>query len=287
MDEDLADAKTETGQAAMRVIDAHCHLDDFEDLPAVLDRARAAGVIHLVVNGLWRAPGDFGHALALARRDPARISATVAIHPHDASRAAQADFELVRQIARDQAIRAIGETGLDFHYDFSPPGAQREVMRWHIRLAREIAKPLVLHVREAHGDAFDIFREEGARDIPTQVHCFTGTPDEARAWIDLGCYLSFSGALTFRSGGDIRDAARLVPAERLLVETDSPYLAPVPHRGKRCEPAFVTETLRCLAQVRGVSVEEMAALTARNAQRLFAIPDSAIGSAFAAERTAE
>lgn len=262
----------DAGEAeALQIVDAHCHLDDFEDRAAVIDRARSAGVFHLVVNGLWRAPGDFGCALGLARGDPGGISASVAIHPHDAAKASEADFESVRRLARDPAICAIGETGLDYHYNLSPPGVQREAMRWHIRLAREVKKPLILHIREAHGDALDIFREEGALDIPAQVHCFTGTRAEARAWLALGCHISFSGALTFKSGGEIREAARIVPADRLLVETDSPYLAPVPHRGKRCEPAFAVETVRCLATVRGASPEEIAAITAQNARQLFAL----------------
>lgn len=265
-------ADSKAGCECVKIIDAHCHLDGVEDLARILARARAAGLCHLVVNGLWRAPGDFGSALDLARRHTDFISATAAIHPHDAAQAGEADFERVRVLAQDPLVRAIGETGLDYHYNLSPPGVQREAMRRHIRLARAVNKPLVLHIREAHGDALDLFVEEGATGHPTQVHCFTGTPDEAQSWLELGCHLSFSGALTFKNGEGIRAAARLVPLDRLLVETDSPYLAPVPHRGKRCEPAFVVETLRVLAEVRGLSIDEMAAVTTQNAIRLFNLP---------------
>ena len=283
-------------RCALRLVDAHCHLDDFGeggDAPAgqsalsgagathsgphefgdrgsVLRRARQAGLVHLVVNGLWRAPGDFGCALELARVLPDFVSATAAVHPHDAARPSEEDFERLAALARDPAIRAVGETGLDYHYDLSPRGVQREVMRRHIRLAREVHKPLVFHIREAHADALSIFREEGAAGHPTQIHCFTGTCDEARAWLDLGCHLSFSGALTFKKSDEIRAAARLVPLDRLLVETDSPFLAPAPHRGERCEPAFVALTLRCRAGVRGVPPAELAALTSQNAARVFA-----------------
>ena len=278
-----SDVDPKAGCECIKIIDAHCHLDGEEGVDRILERARAVGIGHLVVNGLWRAAGDFGVALDLARRHSDFISATVAIHPHDAAAAGEADFERVRGLAQEPLVRAIGETGLDYHYNLSPPGVQREAMRRHIRLARAVQKPLVLHIREAHGDALDIFQEEGATGHPTQVHCFTGTPDEARAWVELGCHISFSGALTFKNGESIRAAARIVPLDRLLVETDSPYLAPVPHRGKRCEPAFVVETLRVLAEVRGLSLDEMAAVTTHNAIRLFHLPlclDTARGEAF-------
>lgn len=267
----MSQAVKGNGVDALRIVDAHCHLDDFEERSAVIERARRAGVSHLVVNGLWRGPGDFGCALDLAQRDPSGISASIAIHPHDAGRAPREDFERVAHLARDPAICAIGETGLDYHYNLSPPGVQREALRWHLCLARAVGKPLILHIREAHGDALQIFREEGAAGWPTQVHCFTGTRAEAHAWLELGCHISFSGVLTFKNSGEIREAARCVPLDRLLVETDSPYLAPVPHRGKRCEPAFVVETLLCLATLRGIAPKALAKITAHNARRLFSI----------------
>ena len=269
----------ESAPQVFPLVDAHCHLDAFarsgeEALSGVLSRARAAGVLHLVVNGLWQGKrGDFGPALSLARRFPDFISATVAVQPHDLLDAAEDDFLMAEAIARDPMICAIGETGLEYHYDVGPRELQTAAMARHIRLAMEVKKPLILHIRDGHADALRIFRETGAASAchPTQIHCFSGTLSEAKAWIDLGCYLSFSGMLTFRgkSSEPIRQAAALAPADRILVETDSPYLAPVPHRGKTCEPAYVAETLKCLAALRGLEAAEAARLTSENAARLF------------------
>ena len=271
--------------ASAGVVDAHCHLDDFwEEGPAALDavvqRAKAAGVAHLVVNGLWQGrPGDFGCAASLARRDPSFFSASAAISPHDAAKACAGDFQRASELARSPFVCAIGETGLEYHYDVGPHDVQMEAFRWHIRLALEVNKPLILHIRDAHADALRIFREEGAVGHPVQVHCFSGTPDEARAWLDLGAHLSFSGMLTFRKNDDLREAARLAPSDRLFVETDSPYLAPVPHRGKVCEPAFVIETLKVLASVRGMRLEDAARATSMNAAAFFGFALPAKGDA--------
>lgn len=257
------------------LVDAHCHLDDFADeggesLAGVVARARAAGIVHLVVNGLWRAEDrGFGCALSLARRDPSFFSATVTVSPHDTAKATDADFDRAAALALDPAVCAIGETGLEYHYDVGGHGEQMDLMRRHVRLALAVKKPLVLHVRDGHGDALKVVKEEGAAGHPIQVHCFNGTLDEARRWIDLGCYLSFSGMLTFRKSEDIRSAAKTVPLDRMLVETDSPYLAPVPHRGKACEPAYVRHTLECLASLREMDVAEAARATSANAARLF------------------
>jgi TatD DNase family protein len=253
------------------LIDAHCHLDHLRDPAPVLDRARSAGVVHLVVNGLWRSPGDFGCALELARsrRD---LSPTVGIHPHDCSRATAQDFESCASMAADPRIVAVGETGLDFHYNHSPPEQQREAFRWTINLARRVKKPLVVHVRAADDEAMQILREERAADVGGQIHCFNGNRAAARSYLEMGFYISIAGMITFKSADELRAAARLVPLDRLLVETDSPYLAPVPHRGAENEPAYVVETARRLAFEREMDFEEIAAATRENAQRLFSLP---------------
>ena len=252
----------------MMLVDAHCHLDSFDDPSAVIARARAAGVLHLVVNGLWQSPGDFGVALRLAKAHPC-LSPTAAIHPHDCARATAEDWKLLDALARDPAVVAIGETGLDFHYHHSPPGTQRESLRRTIALARSGKKPLVMHVREADDEAARILKEEGASDVGGQIHCFSGDCAAARAYLDLGFHLSFSGIVTFKNAEEQRQAAKLTPKDRILVETDSPYLAPQPYRGKTCEPAYVVETARVLAQVRATDLEEFALLTTENAKKLF------------------
>lgn len=262
------------GDAAMKLVDAHCHLDDFDDPGAPIERAKAAGVVHLVVNGLWKAPGDFGPALKL-REEHTCLSVTAAIHPHDCAQAPQADYDALEKLAADPRIVAVGETGLDFHYNLSPPDRQREVFRWTIALARRVKKPLVIHVREADAEAAKILGEEKAGEVGGQVHCFSGDRPAARAYLDLGFHISFSGIVTFKNAEEQREAARLTPADRILVETDTPYLAPLPYRGKKNEPAYVVETARRLALVRAVDLETLAAVTTENACRLFSLPLSA------------
>ena len=252
------------------VIDSHCHLEtkDFADRDEVMARARAAGLSHFVVVGSSSTLASVENAVELARAH-ADVSAAIAIHPHDVKGMTDEIFAAIAKLAQEeQRVVAVGETGLDYHYDYSPRETQKEVFRRFIGLAREVKKPLTLHIRDgkqvddtAHADARRIFVEQNGRDVGAVVHCFTGTVADARAWLDLGCWLSFSGILTFKSAGEIREAAALAPADRILVETDCPYLAPLPFRGKRNEPAWVVETLRVLASVRGVSLEEMAAAT--------------------------
>jgi len=253
------------------LIDAHCHLDHLDDPLDVLERARSAGVEHLIVNGLWRAAGDFGSALALARAHPQRVSATVGIHPHDCAQVPEADFDRCASLAADPRIFAVGETGLDYHYDHSPRDRQREAFRWSIALARKAGKPLVIHVREADADAATLLREERAGEIGGQIHCFTGDRLAARTYLDLGFHLSFSGVVTFKNAQEIREAVKLTPLDRLLVETDSPYLAPLSYRGRKNEPAFIVETVRKLAEVLGMEVAQVAAATVENAIRLFSL----------------
>src|SRR5204862_6738264 len=164
---------------------------------------------------------------------------------------------------------ALGEVGLDYHYDYSPREVQRTVFRSQVRLARELKLPLVIHTREADRDTIDVLRDEGKGDLTGVLHCFSGTADLARAGLDLGFYLSFAGIVTFSGAAELRDTARLVPLDRLLTETDSPYLAPVPHRGKRNEPAFVSHVVATLAQLHSVDAAEMDQQTTANFHRLF------------------
>ncbi len=261
----------------MRLIDAHCHLDeDYAPDPVpVIERARAAGVVHLVVNGLWRSAGNFGNARALSERFAGFVSPTVGIHPHDVAQAPAEDYDAMERMAADAAVVGIGETGLDFHYNHSPPDTQRERFRWSIQLAKKVGKPLVVHVREADAEAAQILSEEGARDIGGQIHCFSGDVTAARAYLELGFHLSISGIVTFKTAENIREAVRFAPLDRLLVETDSPYLAPIPYRGKKNEPAWVVETARKIALVKEETLEQVAEQTTANACRLLRLSPAA------------
>jgi TatD DNase family protein len=254
------------------LVDSHAHLDgeDFAgDLEAVIARARAAGLERIVCVGLWRRPGDFGNALELVARDPALFAATIGIHPHECARVPEADWAAAEALARDPRVAAVGETGLDFHYDHSPRDAQEACFRRSIRTAHAAGKPLVVHVREADGACARVLREEGVPASGGVIHCFTGDPPAACAYLDLGLHISVAGIVTFRTAEAIREAVRLAPRERLLVETDCPYLAPVPYRGKRNEPAYVVETARKVAEIWGTTLEEVARVTSENARRVF------------------
>lgn len=256
------------------LIDSHAHLDgeDFAaDLDAVVARARAA-LGRVVLVGLWRKPGDFGNARELAARHPDFFSATVGVHPHDCARVPEADWAAHERLAGEPGTVAVGETGLDYHYDLSPRPVQVECLRRSIRIAAAARKPLVVHVREADADCARVLREEGVPARGGVIHCFTGDVAAARAYLDLGLHVSVAGIVTFKTGGSIREAVKIVPRDRLLVETDSPYLAPIPFRGKRNEPAHVVETARKVAEVWGVTPEEVARITAENTRRLFGLP---------------
>jgi TatD DNase family protein len=255
------------------LIDSHAHLDgeEFEgDLDAVVARARAA-LARVVLVGLWRGPGDFGNARALAAREPGLFCATVGVHPHDCARVPEEDWAACERMAREPSVVAVGETGLDFHYHHSPGEAQVAGFRRSIRMAATAGKPLVVHVREADAECARVLREEGVPARGGVIHCFTGDAAAARAYLDLGLYVSVAGVVTFGSAEPIRQAVRIVPRDRLLVETDCPYLAPVPFRGKRNEPAHVVETARKVAELWGASLEEVARVTGENARRLFGL----------------
>ena len=254
------------------LIDSHAHVDGPEfdaDRADVLARARAAGVQRIVVIGAVGSPDSAERAVALAERDP-EIWATVATHPHDAAQLTPAWWEIHDRLARHPRVVAVGETGLDYYYDHSPRDVQQAAFARFIELARAVGKPVVCHIRDAHDDARAILRAGGVTDCV--IHCFTGTPEDARAYAELGYYVSFSGIVTYKTAQALRDAVPLVPRDRLLIETDCPYLAPVPHRGKRNEPAFLTHTAEVVARCSGMSFEDLAELTARNACRVFRLP---------------
>jgi len=252
----------------VKLVDSHCHLDDDrfdEDREQVIARALAAGVGTMMAIGTGDGPPDLETGVRQADRYPF-VYATIGIHPHDAAKATDESFARLRDLAGHPKVLAIGEIGLDYHYDFSPRDVQRCVFERQLELAADTGKPIVIHTREAWDDTVAILRRlwRGAGIM----HCFTGDAAQAQEALDLGFHLSFGGVLTFPKAENVREAARLTPEDRLLVETDCPYLAPVPHRGKRNEPAFVVDTARRLAAVRGVAVEAIAAATTRNFEHL-------------------
>jgi TatD DNase family protein len=253
----------------MRLVDGHCHLeaDEYPDVEAVLARMSGAAVVHAIVVGQFQAPGDFGHALPVARAHPDRLTATLGIHPHEAARATEADFAYLAETCRRAEVHAVGEAGLDFYYDRSPRDVQDAVFRRQCALSSAVAKPLVVHVRDAHAECAAILRTE--KPTPGVIHCFTGDLAAARTYLDLGFDLSISGVVTYKKTEALAEAVRFAPLERLLVETDSPYLAPVPYRGKKNEPAYVVETARKVAELKGLPLEDVAEATSRNAARVY------------------
>jgi len=256
------------------LIDSHAHVDGPEfdaDRDDVLARARAAGVHRIVVIGAVGDPSSAERAVALAERDP-QIWATIATHPHDVEKMTPDWWATHERLATHPRVVAIGETGLDYYYDHSPREAQQAAFARFIALARSVGKPVVCHIRDAHEDARAILREHRALELGVVIHCFTGTPDDAAAYAELGAYVSFSGIVTYKSAQPLRDAVRLVPRDRLLVETDCPYLAPIPQRGKRNEPAYVVHTAEVVAREAGMSFEDLAAQTTANANRIYRLP---------------
>ena len=252
------------------LIDSHCHLDfpDFADeLDAVVARARAADIGRIVT--ISTRVAKHAGLIAIAERFP-DVFCSVGTHPHNAHE--ELDITTADLVARTRhpKVVAIGEAGLDYHYDLSPRDAQEQGFRAHIAAARETGLPLVIHAREADADVADILEEETRRGaFPAVLHCFTGGRDLAQRAIALGLSISFTGILTFKKSDDLRAIAAELPADRILVETDAPYLAPGKFRGKRNEPAYVVETARVLAETRGVAPDEIARQTTENFFRLF------------------
>lgn len=252
------------------LVDSHCHLDfpDFdEDRDAVLERARAAGVETIV--SISTRVARFPQLRALVERYP-QVYCSVGTHPHNAAEEPDVTVEELVRLAADPKVVAIGEAGLDYHYDNSPREAQRTSFLRHIAAARETRLPLVIHARDADQEMGDILEaESGQGAFPAILHCFSSGRDLAQRGVALGLYVSFSGILTFRRSDALRDIASDIPIDRLLVESDAPYLAPTPHRGRRNEPGYVAETAKVLADVKGIPVEALAKATTDNFYRIF------------------
>jgi TatD DNase family protein len=253
------------------LVDSHCHLDfpDFApELDAVVSRAAAAGVGHMVT--ISTRVRRHAQVLAIAERFPT-VTCSVGTHPHHAHEELDITAADLIERARHPKVVAIGEAGLDYHYDFSTPDAQAQGFRTHIAAARATQLPLVIHTREADEDCARILEDEmGKGAFPAVLHCYTGGPELARRAVALGCHIGFTGIVTFKNSGALREIAAAVPAGHFLIETDAPYLAPLPYRGKRNEPAYVTEVAKVLATVRGVSADEIARQTTDNFFKLFA-----------------
>lgn len=253
------------------LVDTHCHITDArfdEDRDEVIARAFEAGLTHLVVVGGGGPIEDSERACAMAKLDP-RLRSTAGIHPHDAKNFDEATEARVAALLKHEECVAVGETGLDYYYNHSPAEVQREALARHIALARRTGKPIVLHCRDAEADLKDVLSSEAPDGLRGVVHCFTGSWEDARWYVDYGLVVSFSGILTFPKSEAMRDVAARLPLDRLMVETDSPYLAPAPHRGKRNEPAFVARVAERLAEVHGVPLERVLEATGRNAADLF------------------
>jgi TatD DNase family protein len=251
------------------LIDSHCHLDffDADEVPGLVERAATAGVAEMVTIGTRLVEAD--KQIALAERYPA-VWCTVGVHPHNAAEHPVPDLAEIVALTRHPKVVGIGESGLDYFYDTAPRDVQQASFRVHIAAARATGLPLVIHARSADADMAGILREEHETgEFPFLLHCFSSGRELAEIATELGGYISLSGILTFPKSLEIRDIARDVPAERLLVETDAPYLAPVPFRGRRNEPAFVANTAAALAQVRGLGSGDLARLTTANFRRLF------------------
>jgi TatD DNase family protein len=263
------------------LIDSHCHLDfpDFaDDVAAIVGRAEAAGIGRMV--SISTRVGRFDNLLGIAERF-SNVYSSIGTHPHYAHE--EPDVTVADLVAktRHPKVVAIGEAGLDYHYDYSPRDAQEAGFRRHIAAARETGLPLVIHAREADADVQHILEDEtGKGAFPAVLHCYTGGRELAMRAVELGLYVSFTGILTFKASDALRAIAAELPADRILVETDAPYLAPGKYRGKRNEPAYVTETAKTLATVRGVSPDEIARQTTANFFRLFnKVPQIAVTAA--------
>lgn len=252
------------------LIDTHAHLDEqsfAQDLDEVLARAAAAGVHRIITIGVTAQTSQ--NALALARQYP-QVSAVVGLQPNYVTQAGPDDMDMIAGLARDPHVVAVGETGLDKYWDFAPLDVQREYFHKHIALSRDVQKPFIVHCREAEAEVVELLRGEAPQgELRGVMHSFCGDWETARACLDLGLYISFAGMLTYKANAALRETAAKIPSDRLLVETDSPYLAPVPLRGKRNEPANVAHTARLLAELRQIPLEELAQQTTANALGLF------------------
>lgn len=252
------------------LVDSHCHLEYkglVEDQRGVLSRAREAGIGKFL--NISTRQSEWDQVIGTAEREQ-DVWASVGIHPHEADQHADLGRDVLLAKADHPRVIGIGETGLDYYYDKSDRGVQRELFRMHIGVARETGLPLIIHTRDAESDTLEILEDEkGKGDFPALIHCFTASAAFGARVVELGLSISISGIVTFKNAKDLQDAAKEVPADRLLVETDSPFLAPVPHRGKSCEPAFVADTARFLAELREEKFEHLAEVTTDNFHKLF------------------
>lgn len=255
----------------MRLADSHCHLiykGLGEQQPEVLARARAAGVVAML--NISTRENEWDDVIAVAEREP-DVWASIGIHPHEADQHADVDTAKLVDRARHPRVVGIGESGLDYYYDHSDRERQRASFRAHLAAARETQLPIIVHTRDAEADTAEILRDEmGKGAFPGVIHCFTASAGFAEIALDLGLYVSISGIVTFKNARDLQEIAAKLPLERLLIETDAPFLAPVPHRGKTGEPAFVADTCRFLAALRGDNPEALAEATRWNFHKLFA-----------------
>lgn len=264
------------------LIDSHCHLNYkglVEDQQGVLARARAAGISGFL--NISTRQSEWADIVALAERED-DVWASIGIHPHEADAHADLGEGALLQAAQHPKVIAIGETGLDYFYDHSDRATQQALFRTHIGVARQTGLPLIIHTRDAEEDTAAIVREEmGKGPFPALIHCFTASAEFGANMVDLGLSISLSGIVTFKNAKDLQAIAAKIPDDRLLLETDAPFLAPVPHRGRVCEPAFTADTLRCVAALRGVSAEALAASSTANFFALFGKARSPMGGSHA------
>jgi TatD DNase family protein len=259
------------------LVDSHCHLDDEqfnEDREAVIARAQAAGVVCMLTIGTGNGPPDIEGAVRLAERYPF-VYATAGVHPNDAEKVnhgAQANtFAHLERLLGHPKVKAVGEIGLDYHWQV-PRQVQLPVFVRQLDIAATARMPIIIHTRDAFDDTIQVLKAHwSGANLPCVMHCFTGSPAQAAECLDLGFYLAFGGVSTFPKASEVRESARLVPADRLLLETDCPYLAPVPYRGKRNEPAYVAHTAKTIAELRGVTPEDLARQTTFNFTKIFGI----------------
>jgi TatD DNase family protein len=253
------------------LLDSHAHLDDSDfdpDRAAVIERARAAGLRYILIAGGGTGPDHLDSPLAVSEEHD-WIYASVGIHPHDAQHFTDSHAQKILQLGRHPKVLAVGEIGLDYYYDHSPRDLQKQVLIRQMELARELKRPIIIHCRDAWADLHEVvaahWKSAGLGGI---LHCFTGTEEDARAFIDLGFLISLAGNLTFKKAETLREVARVIPLDRLLTETDSPYLAPIPYRGKRNEPAYVRGVTQELARLRNLTEEEVARHVLENFEKL-------------------
>ncbi|MCB0326001.1 MAG: TatD family hydrolase [Bdellovibrionales bacterium] len=256
------------------MIDTHAHLDFPQyqgQLDQILERAKTAGLTHIIQIALGPEFEKYDQAYALVQAWP-QLFMAAGFHPHDAKHFTSEHLNLLRSYAKKEKVVALGEIGLDYYYEHSDKEVQKNVLAQLLDLAVEVAKPVCIHTREAAADSIEIFTSTDIfRKVGGVIHCFSGSPDEARAYIDLGAYISFSGIVTFAKAQSVQEACKIVPLDRILIETDCPYLAPVPHRGKTNEPAFVAHVANHVAALHGLGIHEFIQKSTENAKRLFAI----------------